>query len=132
MNVASSSPASIRALKGSSVQLHWSYTLDSAAFPKYFSFTKQTCSVNDTLRNMITVVAEKTTYSGQLAVPSGLPSSLSGRISVIRSNNTLVINDVNYNDTFSRFYSIVFTVVVSTSNDNPVPLRPIVQVTIEG
>ncbi len=132
INETSSSPANITALKGSSLQLHWSYTLVSGAVPKYFTFKEQTCSVNDTLRNMVTVVAEKTTYTGQLAVASALPSSLIGRISVIASNNTLVINNLNYNDTFNRFYSTVVMVLVVSRADSIYQLKPIVQVTVAG
>ncbi len=132
INETSSSPANITALKGSSLQLHWSYTLVSGAVPKYFTFKEQTCSVNDTLRNMVTVVAEKTTYTGQLAVASGLPSSLSGRISVIGSNNTMVIENLNYNDTINRFFSTVIVTAKFSGEDSSAVLKPIVQVAVEG
>ncbi len=80
---------------------------------------------------MVTVVAEKTAYSGQLKVSGGLPSSVSGRISVVGSKNTLVINNLNYNDSFSRFYSAVVMTTFSGSAV-AVALKPIVQVTVEG
>ena len=121
-------------MKGSSVQLYWNYTLNAALFPSVFRFVKQTCSVNETMNNnKITTVAEKASQNGQLIVESSLPSSLSGRIEVITSNNRLVLKNVGYNDTWNHFYSHVVMRAVGSPSEIRHHLKPAeVIVTVEG
>ena len=133
---ANSSPSHMIATKGSSVWIHWNYTYigdgPSGAFT--VAYKEQTIGFNTTLQPTIQTIAKRTGQNGALTLESTVPAPFNGRVEVISSNSTLVIHDLQYNDstcTFSSSVSLdidpgggaVTTVYV---------LKPVVSITVTG
>eukprot|EP00794_Sanderia_malayensis_P011135 gene11135-12306_t len=128
-NEALSSPSSITAMKNSAVWLHWSYTFNGGGI---VNFNRQDWIVNDTASNTKTTIATRTALNGAITVSGSLPSSLNGRVTAISNNSTLMISNLQYNDTHPQFESIVFAQVVGASGTLTYDLKPVVKLTIQG
>ena len=106
---ANSSPSHMIATKGSSVWIHWTYTYigdgPSGAFT--IAYKEQTIGVNTTLQPTIQTLAKRSGQNGALTLESTVPAPFNGRVDVISSNSTLVIHDLQYNDSTCTLSSSV-------------------------
>ena len=127
VNEALSSPAKINAMKGSTVWLHWNYTV-----PSYLIFEWQTAGyINDTSKNTIEILARKDGSSGLFKALSVIPAPFTGRVDTISHNNTLVIKNLQYNDTSYKFSSFV-KVSLTGIDINTKQMKPVIEITVQG
>ena len=133
-----SSPSSVTATKGSSVWLHWNYTYigDGAHFGGALTtlFREQRIELNSTSETAIKTLARKTGQNGVLTLESPVPAPFHRRVEVISSSSTLLIYNLEYND--STYY---FSSSVSLDIDvgggavtNTFVLKPVVSITVNG
>ncbi len=94
-------------------------------------FVKQQWTVFDTTTSTTTVIAEKS-GADKMKVKSNLPRSLIGRLTAVASNNTLVLHNLQYNDTKLLFQSLVFIKFREAQDVSKVSLRPSVNLTVTG
>ena len=137
-NEANSSPSQITAIKGSSIWLHWNYTYigdgTHGGGVIITNYTKQIIGFNRISQPTIQALAKRTGQNGVLTSESPMPVPFNGRIEVISSNSTLVINDLQYNDSLYQFSSNIKI----TQNTGSGPklekynLKPIVAITVNG
>ena len=134
---ANSSPSHIIATKGSAVWLHWNYTYIGDGPTETgitLTYKEQLIRVNSTSQPTIQTLAKRTGQNGALTLESSIPTPFNGRVEVISSNSTLVIHNLQYNDSKYQFSSYV-TVDAdlgagarSTINN----LRPVVSIKVNG
>ena len=133
-----SSPGHVIALKGSSVWLHWNYTYigDGRHFGGALTtfYRVQRIELNSTSDTAIKTLARRTGQNGVLTLESTVPAPFNGRVEVISSNSTLVIHNLQYNDSTYEFSSSV-----SVDSDggggaksNIFFLKPVVSITVNG
>ena len=137
---ATSSPNHIIATKGSSVWLHWNYTYvgdgtheENVHFIS--KYREQIIEINSIFQARVQTLAKRIGQNGPLQLESPTPAPFDGRVEVISSNSTLLINDVQYNDSTYRFSSDV-NVEIDIFAVAPVlhdfKLKPIVSLTVIG
>ena len=123
--------------KGSSVWLDWqiAHLGSGIAFGAFSSsFKNQTIGFKSASQANLEVVAKRIGQNGTLTLQSSIPAPFSGRVEVISSNSTLVIHDLQYNDSLYQFSS---NIALETSpSGTPIPpvihLTPSIQLTIIG
>ena len=128
--------SSITALKGASVWLYWDDTNfeSKTQFEALAnSFKEQVVGLKTSEQNFKTV-AKRIGQTGPLTLEPSVPAQFSGRVEVISSNSTLVIRDLQYNDSEYQFVSNV--VLESDSGGAILPevvaLRPSFKLTVLG
>ena len=130
---ANSSPSPINRLKGSSVWLHWAYDYggDVTGFATY---KEQVIGFNSTSQPTIQRLAKRIGANGVLTLESSIPAPFNGRVNVTSANSTLVINNLQYNDSSYQFgsYVIVEIDVGSGPKPNMITLKPNVNITVQG
>ena len=106
---AKSSPSHINTTKGSSVWLHWNYTYagDGPQGIVTLTYNEQLIRFNSTSQHTVQILANRTGQNGALTLESPTPVPFTGRVEVISSNSTLVIHNLQYNDSNYQFSSTV-------------------------
>ena len=132
-----SSPSHIITIKGSSVWMHWNYTYvgDGPSGPVVtLTYKEQTVGFNSTLQPTIQTLAKRSGQSGALTLESPVPAPFNGRVEVISSNSTLVIHNLQYNDSTYQFSSSVSvdSDVGGGAVTNIFVLKPVVSITVTG
>ena len=127
-----SSPSHINAAKGSSVWLHWNYTYlgDGRQGVVLVAYREQMVGFRTVSNSSIQPLAKRIGQSGVLTLESSIPALFNGRVEVISSNSTLVIHNLQYNDSAYQFLS-----VVEMSLDGGYTfynLKPVVTLTVNG
>ena len=135
---ARSSPSHITATKGSSVWLHWNYTYigDGVHFGGGLvsRYREQTIDINSTFQNKPHTLAKRIGQNGPLKLESSIPAPFNGRVEVISTNSTLVIHNLQYDDSAYLLSSAV-TVDLNVGAGllpNRYNLKPIVSITVTG
>ena len=133
---ANSSPSRIIATKGSSVWLHWNYAYDGDGRQGSITLTykEQIIRFNSTSQPSIKTLAKRTGQNGALTLESSIPAPFIGRVGVISANSTLVILDLQYNDSayiFSSSVSVDLDAGGGAVTTNIV-LKPVVSMTVNG
>ena len=138
-NIAQSSPSNITATRGSSVWLHWNYTvIDIGLYNHTFHFSvmyqEEVIGENRVSNQNFRVLARKVGKNGTLRLESPLPAPFNGRIEVISSNSTLVIHDLRYNDSAFQFSSnVTLDIDLGAGPKSHIfRLKPIVSITVIG
>ena len=133
---AESSPSHIIAMQGSSVWLHWNYTYGGDGLQGVITLTyrEQIVGFNSTSQPSVQTLAKRTGQNGALTLESSIPATFTGRLQVIASNNTLVIHNLQYNDSSCQFSSNVKidSVYSGTATTYDISLRPVVSITVNG
>ena len=147
---ANSSPSHIISTKGSSVQLHWSYNYDGdtnnayGQFPMKIvvvrRFNKQTIGLNVTPHSAFQALAKRHGQVGAFTLEPSMPATFNGRVEVIPSNSTLIIRNLQYNDSTYQFSSNIeigvsmFHHIVPpiTSYETTTELKPSIRITVVG
>ena len=133
---ANSSPSHIIAVRRSSVSLHWNYTYigDGLQGIINLSYREQTIGFNSTSQPTAQTLAKRTGVNGALTLESPTPAPFNGRVEVISSNSTLVIHNLQYNDSTYQFSSNVTVdgIVGSTGSVYYFNLKPVVSITVNG
>ena len=136
---ANSSPSHIVATKGSSVNLHWNYTYigDGRHGRIVFlmsHYKEQTIGFSSASKPQPQVLAKRIGQNGALTVKSSIPVPFNGRVEVISSNSTLVIRDLQYNDSAYQYSSVVNVKVDMGAHHviHDFLLKPIVSLTVNG
>ena len=131
-----SSPSHVITIKGSSVWLHWNYTYIGDGLQGLITVTyrEQTIRFNSTSQPSIQTLAKRTGQNGALTLESPVPAPFNGRVDVISANSTLVIHDLQYNDSTYQFSSSVsFDVNAGFGAvTNIIVLKPVVSITVTG
>ena len=112
---ADSSPSHILSTKGSSVQLHWSYNYDGDTINAYGhfpmkivvvrGFKKQTIGLKVTPHSAFQALAKRYGQVRTFTLEPSMPATFKGRVEVISSNSTLIIHNLQYNDSTYQFSS---------------------------
>ena len=138
-NETNSSPSQITAIKGSSVWLHWNYTYIGDGTHKGVisvatNFIEQIIGFNSTSQPSIQVLAKRIGQNGVLTLHSPIPAPFNGRVEVIPSNSTLVIHDLQYNDSSYQFSSYTKVVLAVGGGLDPhfCNLKPVTSVAVNG
>ena len=134
---ADSSPSRITAKHGSAVYLHWAYTyIGDGTYPGMtFKYIEQSLGFNSTSHPDIQILAFRSRPADPLKLAKPLPAAFTGRVEVIASNSTLVINNLGFIDTIYEYFSFVKIQMVygpGIRNIVKFPLKPIVKVTVTG
>ena len=133
---ANSSPSHIIATKGSSVWLHWNYTYvgDGVQGIVTLTYKEQIIGFNSTSQLTVQTLAKRTGANGALTLESPTPAPFNGRVEVILSNSTLVIRDLQYNDSAYQFssFATVDTDFGSAISSIKVHLKPAVSIEVHG
>ena len=134
-NEAGSSPSDVIRNKGSSVWLHWAYNYlgDGIGGGVTRTYKEQVIGFNSTSEPTIQPLAKRIGQNGVLTLESSIPAQFNGRVQVISANSTLVINNLQYNDSSYQFGSYVIVEVNSgVVNTNKYYLKPFVDITVSG
>ena len=139
-NEANSSPSQITAIKGSSIWLHWNYTYigdgshSGGVFPATINYIEQIIGFSNTSQPTIQALVKRTGQNGVLTLASSVPAPFNGRVEVISSNSTLVIHDLQYNDSSYQFSSNVKVTIINRGipRIRTYNLRPVVAITVNG
>ena len=133
---ANSSPSHVSTTLGSSVMLYWTYTYSGNGKHGIviITYKEQIIGFFTTLQPTIQILARRTGQNGALTLESPVPAPFNGRVKVISSNSTLVIDDLQYNDTIYKFLSYVSVVYVFGDKTVKVDhqLKPMVSITVNG
>ena len=133
---ADSSPIHISSTKGSSVWLHWNYTYggDGKFGPFTLTYREHIIGFTSTSQPSVQTLAKRTGQNGALELQSPVPAPFNGRVEVISSNSTLVVHNLQYNDSTYQFSSNikVDSVYSSTTTTYDTSLRPAVSMTVNG
>ena len=133
-----SSPSHISVLNGSSVWLHWNYSYPRdgrySGGVRMTDYKEQIIGFKTGSHSSIQVIAKRTGKNGLLTLESPMPAPFNGRIEVISSNNTLVIHDLQYNDSSYQFSSNVKVDVDKGAGPvlNFFQLKPNISITVTG
>ena len=136
---AHSSPSHVIATKGSSVWLHWNYTYigdgihEKSVYLKS-TYKEQIIGINSISRPRFQALAKRIGENGTLTLESPVPAPFTGRVDVISSNSTLVIHDLQYDDSTYRLSSDVNVHI--DIDAGPIlyefRLKPVVSLTVIG
>ena len=126
-----SSPSHINATKGSSIWLHWNYTYigDGTHNGTITDFRDQIFVARKDITSQLIVA--KLGHHGPLTLVSPIRAPFTGRLATISSNNTIVVHNLQYNDSHYLFLSRIY-VYVSGRGSVMFPMRPIVGLTVYG
>jgi len=135
-----SSPSHIIATKGSSLRLHWNYSYvgdgghNEGKDEIEVWYREQQITVNSTSQTEAKTLASRTGSSGVLALVLPVPPEFSGRVEVISSNSSVVICNLQYNDSSCQFSSVVKVDVGFSGNTGTITylLKPDVSITVNG
>ena len=136
---ANSSPSHILTTKGSSVWLHWNYTyIGDGTYDKSVylisKYKEQIIGITSTSGSKFQALAKRIGQNGALTLESPVPAPFNGRVKAISSNSTLVIHNLQYNDSAYRFSSDVNVHI--DIDAGPIlyefRLKPIVSLTVIG
>ena len=103
-NESKSTAKIINATKNSSANLHWNYTYGGDTLGT--KYIEQVIGYKDNSGAVLPLVT-RINEDGDLKVLSTMPAKFVGRIKIIESNNTMVINKLKYNDSSLQFVSYV-------------------------
>ena len=133
---ANSSPSHIIATKGSSVWLHWNYTYvgDGVHGIVTLTYKEQIIGFNSTSQPTVQALAKRIGANGALVLESPVPVPFNGRVEVISANSTIVIRDLQYNDSTYQFSSVatVDTDFGSAISNIKSHLKPVVSIAVNG
>ena len=133
---ADSSPSNIISTKGSSVLLHWSYSYIGDGLQGVITVTyrEQIVEFNSTSQPSVQTLAKRIGQNGALRLESPVPAPFTRRVQVISSNSTLVIHNLQYNDSSWQFSSYIEVNLAfgGTRNTNHITLKPVVSITVNG
>ena len=129
-----SSPSHVITIKGSLVWLHWNYTYIGDGLQGLITLTyrEQTIRFNSTSQPSIQTLAKRTGQNGALTLESPVPAPFNGRVDVISANSTLVIHDLQYNDSTYQYSSSVIVDITPGGGVVTKILKPIVSITVNG
>ncbi|XP_065054140.1 uncharacterized protein LOC135682958 [Rhopilema esculentum] len=132
-NETKSSPSHVTSLKGSSIRLTWGYEY-GGDIPGFITYKEQIIGFNSSSQAALQPVAKRTGANGVLQLVPTVPAPFTGRLTVIPSNDTLVISGLKYNDTAYQFASYIITEIIvgGTTNPNRGDLKPVVRITVNG
>ena len=132
-NETKSTPSHVTSLKGSSLWLTWGYEY-GGDIPGFIEYKEQIIGFNSSSQAALQPVAKRTGANGALQLLPTVPAPFSGRLTVIPSNDTLVISGLKYNDTAYQFTSYIITEIIAGSSSSNVrgALKPVVQITVKG
>ena len=112
-------------MKDSSIWLHWNYTwggdISDVSEYKYQSITYKSRYGSTTVE-----LARRTGSSGILRKSSSISDPIDARIGVISNNSTLVVHNLQFNDSGSNFSSYVQIEAQGGKAGYPVDLYPVV------
>jgi len=135
-NEENSSPSHINTTKGSSVWLHWNYTYvgDGRYGIVTINYREQTIGFNSSSNSSIKTLAKRNGQNGALTLEEPIPVPFNGRVEMISSNSTLVIHNLQYNDSNYQFTSKieVDAIVGAVHKQNTFKLKPAVCVSVHG
>ena len=105
-------PCTTTAIKGSSVSLRWNYTYigdgrHNREVLFHSLYKEQVIGISSSLLPRPQVLAKRIGQNGVLIMESPVPAQFQGRVEVISSNNTVVIHNLQYNDSAFQFSSKV-------------------------
>jgi len=137
---ASSSPSNIIARKGSPAWLHWNYTYvgdgthNEGPAKITTKYREQKVVLNSLSQPEAKTLASRTGSSGALTLESHIPPQFSGRVIVISPNSTVVIHELQYNDSTYEFSSDINLWVEISGKifTIHVTLKPVVSITVKG
>ena len=129
----SSSPSLLSARKNSPVWLHWAYEYggDVGGTVRY---KEQVIGFKAVMNETIKELAKRNGADNVLELKSPIPAPLYGKVEVITSNSTLVIHDLQYNDSNYQFLSniLVDVDVGSGSILIQIALKPSISLNVQG
>ena len=113
----------------SSVWLHWNYTYggDISGVLVYFH---QNITYKNGLGSAPVPIATRTGPSGILSKASSISDPIGAKIDVISHNSTLVVHNLQYNDSGAKFSS--FIQMKAQGPPYPVDLAPVVTLHVKG
>ena len=129
-----SSPSRIVATKGSSVWLHWNYTYpgDGVYGSATIYYRKQWIRFQTSVQSTFLALATRVGQYGTLTLESPVPAPFHGRVEVISSNSTIVIHDLQFNDSTYQFSSRVRMDVEPPYLSENTSLKPVVRIAVNG
>ena len=129
---ADSSNSTINALKGSSVWLHWAYDYGGDTGSNVYK--EQVIEYKSASQRTIQPLAKRIGANGVLTLEPSIPAPFNGRVAVISANRTLVIKNLQYNDSSYQFgsYIILESNFGSGPILNKIQLKPNVKITVQG
>ena len=127
-NIALSSPAQIIAARRSSLWLHWNYTYGGDDTNR--KYTKQDVGYTSKMEPTFVTLAKRSQQFGTLAKEPSISGPFNGRVDIIPENSTLVVHDLQFNDSAVNFTSIVW--IQFFHGQIPWPLKPVVTVDVLG
>jgi len=135
-NEENSSPSHMNSAKGSSIYLHWNYTYigDGTHGIVTTKYKEQVLGFKVSPNSNIYVLAKRIGQNGAVTLQSPLPTPFNGRVQVISSNSSLVVHNLQYNDSK---YQLSSAVIVNVNfgagpKENKYNLKPIVSVSVYG
>ena len=128
VNASLSSPSSITVTKKSSVWLHWNYTY-GGDYRRLILYQYQSITYKDSLGSKPVELARRVGPSGRLEKLSSISDPIGARIDVISNNSTLVVHNLQFNDSGSNFSSFV---KMGGSADYRKDLVPVVKLHVNG
>ena len=116
--------------------LHWAYNYlgDASVGGITRTYKEQVIGFNSTSQPTIQPLARRIGQNGVLTLESSIPAPFNGRVQVIPGNSTLVINNLQYNDSSYQFGSYIILDIDSGFGPvpNKVELKPNVNITVTG
>ena len=117
--------------------MHWNYTYigDGPSGSFTLDYKEQIIGFYSTSNSIVQVLARRIGQNGALRLESPVPAPFRERVEVISSNSTLVIHDLQYNDStyhFSSYVTVYAHFVGSTPKENKFELKPCVSITTTG
>ena len=133
-----SSPSHIVAIKRSSVWLHWHYIYigNGNHGHTWYLYNEQEIGFQVSMQSPFHTLARRFGQNYPITLESRVTAPFNGRVKMISSNSTLVIHDLQYNDSTYLFSSSVQIYVAQypyTSRHSIIStLKPIVRITVNG
>ena len=135
-NEAGSSPSHVITNKGSPVWLHWAYNYGGDGTHGFVTlkYKEQVIGYKSASQATIQPLAKRIGQNGILTLESSIPAPFNGRVDVIPGNSTLVINNLQYNDSLYQFGSYIILDLDAGGGPAPnkIELKPIVSITVTG
>ena len=129
----SSSPTLLSAYKSSPAWLHWAYDYGGNVGGTV-KYKEQVIGFKAASNKTVQALAKRNGAYNVLELESFIPAPFKGRVEVISSNSTLVIHDLQYNDSAYQFLSniVVDVDVGSGSILIQIALKPNITVNVQG
>ena len=119
--------------------MHWNYTYIGdgthlGAVTITTNYSEEIIGFDSASQSIIQVLAKRIGQNGVLSLQSPIPAPFNGRVEMIPANGTLVIRDLQYNDSSYQFSSNVkvTTGVGSSAVLNTYKLKPTVTLAVNG